>query len=128
MFGSQCYFDEEVWESQGLVRAPLEALLGAWCRRKPIPTDLGPPTAGLSATIAADTTRVGQPQAGEGALTYPNHHSSLSLHFRQRSCLGKVAKPSHQMGHEGILGMRNQSSLMLQLSHSLVCGSRYDSG
>ena len=35
MFGAQCYFDEEVWESQGLVRASLEAMLGAWCWRKP---------------------------------------------------------------------------------------------
>ena len=128
MFGAQCYFDEEVWESQGLVRASLEAMLGAWCWRKPLSTDMGPPAAGLAATIAPDTTRVGQPQAGEGAQTYPNHHSSLSLHFRQGSRLGKLAKPSHQMGHQGILGIRNQRSPMLRLSHSSVCGSRHDSG
>ena len=77
MFGAQCYFDEEVWESQGLVRASLEAMLGAWCWKKPLSTDMGPPAAGLAATIATDTTSVGQPQAAEGAQISSNHHSSL---------------------------------------------------
>ena len=56
MFGAQCYFDPEVWDSQGLVRASFEAMLGVWCGRKPLSTDMGPPAAGLAATIATEGT------------------------------------------------------------------------
>jgi len=49
--------------------------------RKPLSTEMGPPAAGLAAglaaTIATDTTSVGQPQAAEGAQISSNHHSSL---------------------------------------------------
>ena len=40
--------------------------------------------------------------------------------FFCNSDLGKLAKPSHQMVLERALGIRNQSSPMLQLSHSSV--------
>ena len=115
MFGAQCYFDEEVWESQGLVRASLEAMLGAWCWRRPLSTDMGPPAAGLAATIATDTTSVGQPQAAEGAQISSNHHSSLIFIWGGGSPLGKLAKPSRQTGLKRILGIRNQSSPQLSM-------------
>ena len=38
---------------------------------------------------------------------------------------GKLAKPSSQMVLESILGIRNQSLLVLRLSHT-QCGSRHD--
>ena len=107
MFRAHCYFDEEVWESQGLVTASLEAVPGAWCCKKPLSTDMGPPTAGLAATIARDTTSVGQPQAAEGAQISSNHHSSLIFVWGGGSPLGKLAKPSRQTGRKRILGIRN---------------------
>ena len=59
-------------------------------------------SAHLAATIAADTASVGQPQAGEGVWSYRNHHSSLLFHFWGESELGKLAKPSFQMGRQRI--------------------------
>ena len=115
MFGAHCYFDAEVLESQGLVRASLEAMLGAWCWRKTVSTDMGPTAAGLAATIATDTTSVGQPQAAEGAQISSNHHCSLIFVWGGGSPLGNLAKPSRQTGLKRILGIRNQNSPQLSM-------------
>ena len=122
MFGAQCYFDEEVWESQGLVRASLEAMLGAWCWRKPLSTDMGPPAAGLAATIATDTTSVGQPQAAEGAQISSNHHSSLIFIW------GGGGHPlvSWQNPHAR-QDSREFSESGIRAVHGSVCGSRHKS-
>ena len=94
MFGAQCYFDEEVRESQGLVRASLEAMLGAWCWRKPLSTDMGPPAAGLAATIATDTTSDISICTADAVAKFPwlchgslPHRISSARQFTRRSVL-----------------------------------------
>ena len=81
--------------------------------RKPLSTEMGPPAAGLAAglaaTIATDTTSVGQPQAGEGVWTYPDHHSSDKHVY------------SAEMGRGGWLWARNHLSSGSGLMKPEVC-------
>ena len=120
MFGAQCYFDATVRKSQGLVRVSLETL-GAWsCNvEKPVSTDMGPPAAGLAATIATDTTSVGQPQAAEGARIFSNQHSSLIVVWEG----GGHPLVSWQNPHAR-QDSREFSESGIKAVYSSVCGSK----
>ena len=115
MFGAQCYLDAEVWESHGLARASLETMLGAWCLRKPLTTDMGPTAAGLAATIGTNTTKVGEPQAAVGAQISSNHRSSLIFVSGRGGghTLVSWQNPQNQTGLKRILGIGNHSSPQL---------------
>ena len=121
MFGAQCYFNAEVWESQGLAGASLEAMFGAWYWRKPLSTDMGPPATGLAASIATDSHSVGQP-AAEGVQISSNHHSFLMFVWGGGGYSLLLAKPQHQTGLKRIVRIRNEQSLALYVVADVTVG------
>ena len=82
---------------------------------------MGPPAAGLAATIATDTTRVGQPQAAEGAQISSNHHSSLIFVGGGGDTLVSWQNPHARQDS------REFSESGIRAVHSSVCGSRHKS-